>query len=61
MIGWILGIVGGLAIGIGLAFLITMNLVKKSNDMGDSSATMEDVSKKGLEVISRRDNLHSAK
>lgn len=55
----IFGVVAGLALGIGLAFLITIKMVKKSNDIGDSSAELLDVSN-GVCILDKEDNLHSA-
>lgn len=56
---WIFGIVVGIALGVGIAFYITVSLVKKSNDIGDSSSTLYDVSN-GINIIERKDDLHKA-
>lgn len=54
------GIVVGIVLGVGLAFFVTVTLVKKSNDIGDSSSTLLDVSD-GLIVLDKDDNLHNPK
>lgn len=59
MVGIVLGVLFGLAIGIGLAFLVTISLVKKSNDMGDSFSTIDDVSEEGLSVWKFEDGIRN--
>ncbi len=58
--GLIYGLIVGVALGIGVAYYVTVSLVKKSNDIGDSSATLRDVSD-GVIVLDKEDNLHNPK
>ena len=51
-----IGALYGLALGIGLAFLITIILVRKSNDVGSSKGSMLDFG--GLYMIEAEDDLH---
>ena len=51
-----IGAVYGLALGIGLALLITMILIRRSNDIGDSKGTMNDFGY--LYMLSSEDDLH---
>ena len=53
--GYIIGGILGLAIGTGIAFVVTMTYVKKSNDIGDSKGTLWDFG--DLYVISSQDGL----
>lgn len=54
--GYIVGGLIGLALGIGLAFLITMYLVRKSNDIGDSKGSLADFGY--LKMLYTEDGLH---
>ena len=51
-----IGGVYGFALGLGLAILITMILIKKSNDIGDSRGTMNDFGY--LYMLDSEDDLH---
>jgi hypothetical protein len=57
MVGNIVGGLFGLAIGTGIAFCITMSRIKKSNDIGDSHATLWDFG--DLYVIANQEDLHA--
>ena len=58
MIGlaYVYGILGGLALGISIAMLFTIWIVKKSNDIGDSKGQFGDFSEY-LDVICDDDDL----
>jgi len=53
----IIGVFFGLIISVALAYYITMSLVKKSNDVGDSSGELQDFGK--LNMITTMDDLRS--
>ena len=40
--GSILGIFLGLILGVGVAMMVTVNVIKKSNDIGDSKGSLRD-------------------
>ena len=44
-------------LGVALGFCITMCLLKKSNDMGDSKNTFENISKTGFMLSEKADNI----
>lgn len=53
----ILGIALGLALSISLGFLITVLLIRRSNNIGDSTSTMYSMSDEGVHIIYKMDNL----
>ncbi|MCR5520774.1 MAG: hypothetical protein K6F44_02550 [Lachnospiraceae bacterium] len=53
----ILGAIFGLIIGVGLAYYITITLVKRSNDVGDSSGILQDFGH--LKMLQAADDLRS--
>ena len=57
--GYVIGAIFGLALGLGIAFYVTISLVKNSNDVGDSKGTLRDFGT--MNVISAQDNLNSCK
>ena len=54
--GFVFGGLIGLILGIGIAFLITILLVKKSNDIGDSKGVLMDFGY--LNMLYTEDGLH---
>lgn len=56
--GGIIGIICGIAIGIGLALRITVLAVKNSNDIGDSKGDLRDFGTY-IDMISTEDDLHN--
>ena len=50
------GVLAGLTLGISVSLLLTVWLVKTSNDIGDSQGTFEDFGDY-MDVISSEDNL----
>ncbi|MBR6080441.1 MAG: hypothetical protein IKP60_09825 [Treponema sp.] len=52
----IFGILTGLALGISLAFFVTLIIVKKSNDIGDSQGELKDFGG-NIQVLKWMDNL----
>ncbi|MCR5431729.1 MAG: hypothetical protein K6E95_04140 [Lachnospiraceae bacterium] len=52
-----IGVLFALIISVGLAYYITMSLVKRSNDVGDSTGTLRDFGK--LNIIMTMDDLRS--
>ena len=56
LFGYIYGGLLGLAFGLGIAFFITMLLVKKSNDIGDSKGALYDFGY--LNMMYTEDGLH---
>ncbi len=58
MVFWaFIGIICGLALGIGLAFNMVIKNVKKSNDMGDSKGSMRDF-RASINMLNAEDNLN---
>lgn len=57
--GYVIGAILGLALGLGLALFITVTLVKKSNDVGDSTGSLKDFGY--LNVLISENDLHSAR
>jgi hypothetical protein len=57
--GYVLGVLMGIALGIGLAYFLTVTLVKRSNDIGDSSGKLSDFGT--LHMITSEDGLSAAK
>ncbi|MBO4310463.1 MAG: hypothetical protein J5856_05280 [Lachnospiraceae bacterium] len=56
MFAYVYGISTGLTLGLAIAFLITVKIVKKSNDIGDSHGNIYDFGGK-MDVLSHEDNL----
>lgn len=54
----IIGIILGVLVAAGLAFMITMRLVCKSNVLGDTKGTFYTFSKESLNVIVSIDNVY---
>lgn len=58
MLFWaFIGIICGLALGIGLAFNMVIKNVKESNDMGDSKGSMRDF-RASINMLNAEDNLN---
>lgn len=58
MVFWaFIGIICGLALGIGLAFNMVIKNVKESNDMGDSKGSMRDF-RASINMLNAEDNLN---
>ena len=58
MLFWaFIGIICGLALGIGLAFNMVIKSVKESNDMGDSKGGMRDF-RASINMLNAEDNLN---
>ena len=58
MVFWaFIGIICGLALGIGLAFNMVIKNVKESNDMGDSKGSMRDF-RASINMLKAEDNLN---
>ncbi|MCR5012650.1 MAG: hypothetical protein K6A72_09925 [Lachnospiraceae bacterium] len=58
MVFWaFIGIICGLALGIGLAFNMVIKSVKESNDMGDSKGSMRDF-RASINMLNAEDNLN---
>ena len=58
MLFWaFIGIICGLALGIGLAFNMVIKSVKESNDMGDSKGSMRDF-RASINMLNAEDNLN---
>ena len=53
----IIGIILGVLLAAGLAFMITMRLVCKSNVLGDTKGTFYTFSKGSLNMMQSRDNI----
>lgn len=53
-----IGIICGIAIGLGLALRITVLQIKKSNDMGDSKGDMRDFGT-FIDMIATEDDMHN--
>lgn len=53
----ILGIILGIAFSACFAFMITMIVVRKSNDMGDSKGTFYSFSGTSVRMLSKRDGV----
>ena len=57
--GYVLGVLMGIALGVGIAYFLTVSFVKHSNDIGDFSGRLSDFGQ--LRIIASEDGLHSAK
>jgi hypothetical protein len=58
MVFWaFIGIICGLALGIGLALNMVIKNVKESNDMGDSKGSMRDF-RASINMLNAEDNLN---
>lgn len=59
-VGAFIGVIMGIALGLGLALMITVQMVKKSNDIGDSKGSLRDFGTY-VNMLSVEDNLHKCR
>lgn len=55
----VLGIILGIVIALCFSFMVTMLIVRKSNDMGDSKGTFREFSDSPLRIISKKDGVNA--
>ena len=57
MMGYVLGVLFGIAIAAGFAGSITISMIRKSNDFGNHKAPLRDFGH--LEILESEDGMHS--
>lgn len=61
MFGFIIGFLGGLVLGVGIAIYILASWLESSNDFGNSRGTLKDFSGMSVNIVEQRNDLKKRK